>query len=624
MVATLARASVEGAIVVAIIWVLARLLQLSPAARTILWWCAAAKFVVALAWTTPIDLRVLPPESHDRPTVVQRSAAAAATQGTLPQTSRGRKAAVANPGLKASVANGLREWSSFAAIAWTLGLTAAALVGLRRWRDTAKMLRDSVAAAPPIQAEAADLSARLGLRVVPQVRVSASPQTPLVAGLVRPVVLLPANRLDALTDDQRRMVICHELAHVKRADLWLGCIPALAERIFFFHPLAHVASREYALARETACDAAVMRTLAAAPQEYGKLLLALGVSPRPDLSAAGAAWSFQNLKRRITMLQDTSVRSTRSRLLTAGIVGLAVAALIPLRLVARPAVTDLPAETRSFDVERAPVEAQAVEDAQVEKAEPRRDDKSGLRFVLMAEDGSRTTSGAFEAEDVKRAERQRRDGEPLLWFTYDGKEYVVRDVALLRQARSLWSDVNAEGFDHEAVRKLTDAVQSIDVGAIAEQGALIAQSIADSAMLADHARLAAEQGRHAAEMGLMIADQTMRALAESGLAGLDDLKLDQHLRSLDKHDLDHHLDKLSREIAEDVEDNVHELTHHLHENLSALHEPLKQLSGDDWKEFGDRMEHFGRSVGEAASKATEQMRELIERAIASGQARPVR
>ena len=59
--------------------------------------------------------------------------------------------------------------------------------------------------------------------------------------------MLPAERLNTLSDEQRRMVICHELAHLKRADLWLGCIPALAERMFFFHPLADVASREYAL-----------------------------------------------------------------------------------------------------------------------------------------------------------------------------------------------------------------------------------------------------------------------------------------------------------------------------------------------------------------------------------------
>ena len=57
---TLARASLEGALVVAAIWALSRALTLAPATRTLLWWCAAAKFVLALVWTAPIAIPILP------------------------------------------------------------------------------------------------------------------------------------------------------------------------------------------------------------------------------------------------------------------------------------------------------------------------------------------------------------------------------------------------------------------------------------------------------------------------------------------------------------------------------------------------------------------------------------
>jgi hypothetical protein len=59
-----------------------------------------------------------------------------------------------------------------------------------------------------------------------------------VTGLLRPVVLLPSHRFGTLTGREQQMVLCHELAHLERADLWFGCVPALAERVFFFHPLA--------------------------------------------------------------------------------------------------------------------------------------------------------------------------------------------------------------------------------------------------------------------------------------------------------------------------------------------------------------------------------------------------
>jgi hypothetical protein len=60
MITVLATASVEGAVLVTLVWLLARLRHVSPATRTVLWWCAAAKFVIALVWTAPVEIPVLP------------------------------------------------------------------------------------------------------------------------------------------------------------------------------------------------------------------------------------------------------------------------------------------------------------------------------------------------------------------------------------------------------------------------------------------------------------------------------------------------------------------------------------------------------------------------------------
>ncbi len=141
------------------------------------------------------------------------------------------------------------------------------------------------------------------------------------------------------------MALCHELAHVKRADLWLGCVPAFAERVFFFHPLVHLAAREYAVAREAACDAAVMRTLAASPQEYGRLLLKLRVSqPQASLTAAGAA-SSSGIEAEGAHAAGRSSRSRRSRVVAIAAVGLAVAALVPMQLAARPGAAQVAARS---------------------------------------------------------------------------------------------------------------------------------------------------------------------------------------------------------------------------------------------------------------------------------------
>ena len=335
MVFTLARASMDGALLVVAIWaaicLLDRVLLLSPATRAMLWWCAAAKFVVALTWTTPVAIPILPAEQPAVHRVVG-GASPRVEQFTLGSDRTAQRQRAATGGWNGA----LREWSTFAAVGWTMGLLIVGAVGVRRWRDTVRLRDASSPANGALQAHAVELASHLRLKRVPEVRVSPGVDTPLVTGLLRPVVLLPANRFEALTDREQQMAICHELAHVKRADLWLGCVPALAERLFFFHPLVRLAAREYALSREAACDSAVMDTLEVAPQDYGRLLLALGVSrPRTGLTAAGAAWSFPNLKRRIAMLQNQSARSTRSRALAVAVVGLAVAAMVPMQLAAR-------------------------------------------------------------------------------------------------------------------------------------------------------------------------------------------------------------------------------------------------------------------------------------------------
>jgi hypothetical protein len=166
-----------------------------------------------------------------------------------------------------------------------------------------------------------------------EVRSSSEVNAPHVFGIRRPLVLMPADA--AFTPDDRFMAIGHELMHVKRRDLALGWIPAIAERLFFFHPLVRVAAREYVTAREAACDAALVRALGVAPEEYGRLLVRFGIAgQRFAWGASGAAGSATSLRRRLEMLQHLSGHSR-------GAAGLAVAvlviALVPGRLVARSA-----------------------------------------------------------------------------------------------------------------------------------------------------------------------------------------------------------------------------------------------------------------------------------------------
>ncbi|NNC28205.1 M56 family metallopeptidase [Longimicrobium terrae] len=341
MLSLLVRASLEGALLAACVWLACRALpRMSPRVRALLWWCVAAKFVVALLWFTPIPVPVLasapasaPAAAMDAHSIPSQSSTGAAEKAeTAPVPGRGA------PEI---------PWTAVVVGAWALGMGVALTRTLRDWRRTRALVSRSLPAPESLHADVRELSARLASRAVVDVRVSAEVESPMIVGVRRPVILVPAQGFAALSPDQRRMALCHEVAHLKRGDLWLGCVPAAAERFFFFHPLARLAAREYAFWREAACDEAVLTTLGTSPQSYGRMLLALGVSRRTaTFSAAGAAWSFHNLKRRITMLDHTSSSSFRGRALAACAVAAAIVAVAPIRAVARSVAAPAPIPSR--------------------------------------------------------------------------------------------------------------------------------------------------------------------------------------------------------------------------------------------------------------------------------------
>jgi bla regulator protein BlaR1 len=587
MLSTLARASIDGAVFVTAVWLLTRLLRLTPAARTMIWWCAGAKFLVALVWIAPVGIPILPAAD-----TTPYSAPAAEVSGTrATSTALAIEAGVERA---ATAARGLSDWSSIVLVLWVGGLSLGAARGLGRWRQTLGVLRESSSAPPTVQTTAARLAAGLGLNRVPEVRMSERVETPLVAGLCRPVVLLPAIRFDALTDRQQQMALCHELAHVKRGDLWLGCVPALAERIFFFHPLAHVAAREYALWREAACDGSVLDALDVAPREYGRLLLDLGISrPNAGLIAAGASWSFPSLKRRIVMLHELSDRSRSSRVVAVAAIGISLAAVIPIHVVARPG-SQASAIEPARPVEQIPPAEPATPAVPVSRATPASPAErvtqpaERLRYVMLHEDGGIMSSGS--REDVDNARRFRRSGEALLWFRQGSREFVVRDPATLTQVESIWQPVNDLGNEQGKLGE--------------EQGRLGAMQ---GELGARQGELGAEQGRLGARQGEIGAAQARLAARESAAqtaAAREALEQDRRQIAQQMRDLEEDMRLLDKRMRE------------LDEPMRELNAPMEALSRE--------MAFLGKKMEEAGRRAQEEMRALLERAIATGVAEVVR
>jgi TonB family protein len=230
--------------------------------------------------------------------------------------------------------------AQFLIVLWAIGALALGirlLVGLLRIQLSSKQ-----ASPMPDSAWGQDLTQiSKSLQIGRQVRLleSASPAAmPLTWGLLRPTILLPSGTSN-WPQERRRIVLCHELAHIGRGDWLLQICAELSRSIYWFHPLAWRAAAALRHESERACDDIVLNSGIAAEDYAGELLdLARKFTNAPArICPALAIARTTNLERRFAAMLNPSLNrrsSRRSRLL----IGLAaLCLLLPLAAVRLPA-----------------------------------------------------------------------------------------------------------------------------------------------------------------------------------------------------------------------------------------------------------------------------------------------
>ena len=81
---------------------------------------------------------------------------------------------------------------------------------------------------------------------------------PVLAGVLRPVILLPESVAGALATPQLQLIVTHELAHARRWDNLVLLLQRLAEMFLFFHPVVWICGWVMRREAEAACDDAVV------------------------------------------------------------------------------------------------------------------------------------------------------------------------------------------------------------------------------------------------------------------------------------------------------------------------------------------------------------------------------
>lgn len=190
---------------------------------------------------------------------------------------------------------------------WACGaLLLLARLGLGVLRAERMITTAATAPAPSFADALSRAMATLGLRRDVRLLVSAGARVAMTAGSAEPVVVLPGDSQE-WSIERQRVVLLHELAHVRRGD-WLSLLLAEASlAIWWFHPLAW---RLAAAARREAEQAADDVVLASGlrPSDYAAHLVALvrGMTPIPDEVLAMAMARSSAIEARLLAILDPS------------------------------------------------------------------------------------------------------------------------------------------------------------------------------------------------------------------------------------------------------------------------------------------------------------------------------
>lgn len=266
---------------------------------------------------------------HDGSTMSMRQGAV--TERALPSPSRIEGTTVNHPpGIPvASVDLGSRPgWYGLGlklvAVGWSLGVLAMSARLLAGWFGLRRLF---LGQSEPLSGVAEDLvrqmRRRLGLGDRTKVLATRAWREPVAFGLLKPVVLLPLSMLTQHPTEVLEAMIAHELAHVRRYDLWVNVLQRVVEAVLFYHPAVWWASGRMRLERELCCDDLAIR-VTGRRAEYASALVELcrawQGSMTPVLAAGmfGPRLTMMTRVRRVLRMPATRDESSRSGFLLAG------------------------------------------------------------------------------------------------------------------------------------------------------------------------------------------------------------------------------------------------------------------------------------------------------------------
>ncbi|HEY8971228.1 MAG TPA: M56 family metallopeptidase, partial [Puia sp.] len=99
-----------------------------------------------------------------------------------------------------------------------------------------------------------ELAQRIGIKRAVRILESSAIKAPMMAGVLKPVILTPLGLLAQLPVQEMEAILLHELAHIRRKDYLTNLLQCFAEVLFFFNPAVLWISSLIREERENCCD----------------------------------------------------------------------------------------------------------------------------------------------------------------------------------------------------------------------------------------------------------------------------------------------------------------------------------------------------------------------------------
>lgn len=333
LMAALVESCARASLVLCAAWALTSVMRRASAStRHFIWICAIAAAMLAPAltafgprWTVSIPTPFASTQS-EAPSDTRWSAPSTAREAAPPAATSDSVTSALPSGAPASSAARF-DLTLAALVLWAVGVTLIVAYAISGAIGAWWIRRSAAVIEAPWVDEAQTLAEVFEIPGPVVVAESASVTMPIVCGVWRSSIVLPADAAQ-WSDERRRVVVLHELAHIKRRDCLTQSLAQLVCAAYWFNPIVWLAARRMRAERERACDDFVLAAGEKGPDYAAHLLeIAKTAQHRRMSPLVGLAMARPSqLEGRLLAILDPAIR--RSSTLYTRIASLAFVSLI--------------------------------------------------------------------------------------------------------------------------------------------------------------------------------------------------------------------------------------------------------------------------------------------------------